>query len=320
MKLTDFKPGAKFDNFPLLLKNAAVQKTKTDKTFLDAELSDGETSARAKFWDWDNRRETPQAGAVFAFSGRCEEFAGALQIVLSAINPAPPGEDDPARFLPCAPRPIQDMLGDINRAVRNIADEKIRDIVAKIVDDNTLFRNFAAAPASLRLHHAEIGGLLHHISDMLRVARALSEIYPFLDSDLLVAGVILHDIGKLRELSFNASGLADDYSAEGRLLGHIVIGAQILRDTAAALGISGETVMLLEHVILSHHGQREFGSPILPQTPEALALNLIDTLDAKMFQSAAALAGVNPGAFSAKIYALDNRQMYKPDCDYRNPA
>ncbi|MCL1909751.1 MAG: HD domain-containing protein [Kiritimatiellaeota bacterium] len=313
MKLTDCKPGDRLVNIPLLVKSAAVSKTKTGKDFLEAEITDGESSVRSKFWDWDTTRETPQAGAVFVFTGRCEEFAGTAQIIISSIEPAPPGEDDPLRFLPRAPRPIDEMLADINSAIQKISDENIRDIVAKMVDDNMRFNGFATAPASQRLHHAEIGGLLHHITDMLRVARALPEVYPFLDPDLLIAGVIIHDIGKLRELSINNSGLADDYTPEGRLLGHLIMGAQALRETAAELGVTCEKVMLLEHMILSHHGQREFGSPVIPQIPEALVLHMLDSLDAKMFQSAAALAGVKPGAFSAKVFALDNRQLYKPE-------
>ena len=312
MKLTDCKTGDRFDNIPLFVRSAAVSKTKTGRDFLEAELSDGSATARAKCWEWDAARETaPRAGAVFAFSGRAEEYNGATQLIISAIRPAPPGQDDPAAFMPRAPRPVADMLGEIRETIGAIRDGGVRETVGKLFEGNVASGGLAAAPASQKLHHAEIGGLLHHITDTLRIARALCEVYPWLDSDMLNAGVIIHDIGKLRELSIGGCGLAGDYTAEGRLIGHLALGAQMLREAAAGCGISGEKMMLLEHIMLSHHGFREFGSPIQPQTPEALALHLIDSLDAKMFQAADALAGVKPGAFSAKIFALDNRQMYK---------
>ena len=218
MTFSSFKSGERVDKTAALVKNATVQKTKTGKDFLALALTDGETEIQAKLWDWDTTRETPKTGAVCVFSGRVEEYQGAAQIILSAVASAPPGEDDPSRFLPHAPRPANEMLEDVRRAIAGIKDNEIRRIVEALVND-ALAHGFAAAPASQKLHHAEIGGLLHHITDMLRAARALAEIHTVLDSDLLIAGVIVHDLGKLRELSLTPSGLADDYTAEGRLLG-----------------------------------------------------------------------------------------------------
>jgi len=312
MKLTDCKNGDRVTDMPLLVKSSAVAKARNGKDYMEAELTDGTSAVRAKCWDFDPSREfMPPAGTVHLFSGRFDEFNGVPQFIILTIKPTPPGQDDPAAFMPRAPRPAGEMLDEIRGVIREIRDEGIRGIVEKLVDDAVDAGGLITAPASQKLHHAEIGGLLHHITDTLRVARVLAEVYPWLDSDMLNAGVIIHDIGKLLELSISPAGLADDYTTEGRLLGHLVLGAQALQRAAVVCGVGGEKIMLLEHMIYAHHGFREFGSPVVPQTPEALALHLIDSLDAKMFQVADALANVKPGAFSAKIYALDNRQMYK---------
>ena len=312
MKLSDYKTGDRVDDIPLLVKSSAVAKAKNGKYYMEAELTDGVTSIRTKCWDFDPSREyIPPPGTVSLFSGRMEEYNGTPQFIIVTILPPTPGQDNPAAYMPYAPRPAEEMLDEIRAVVRAMRDDEIRRVVGKLVGDAVAALGFTTAPASQKLHHAEIGGLLHHITDTLKVARALAEVYPWLDPDMLNAGVIIHDIGKLRELYIAPIGLAEDYTTEGRLLGHLVLGVRAVREAAAHCAISGEKSMLLEHMVCAHHGFREFGSPVQPQTPEALALHLIDSLDAKMFQAAEALKDTKPGAFSAKIYALDNRQMYK---------
>jgi 3'-5' exoribonuclease len=146
---------------------------------------------------------------------------------------------------------------------------------------------------------------------MLRLAKALVDIHPWLDGDLLVAGVIIHDLGKLAEMQSDAAGLAADYTVEGRLIGHIVRGAIDIARVAERVGADPEKTVLLQHLVLSHHGKLEFGSPVLPKIPEAEALSVIDVLDARLFEMRDALAGVEPGGFSAKVWCLDNRELYR---------
>jgi 3'-5' exoribonuclease len=166
-------------------------------------------------------------------------------------------------------------------------------------------------PAAQRMHHAERSGLLHHTTDMLRLARAMLEVYPWLNRDLLLAGVIIHDLGKMEELKSDPTGNVSDYTREGQLLGHLVLGIKNLNRTAERLGIRGEPVILLEHMLLSHHGESEYGSPKAPMFPEAEALHWIDMTDARMNTMKSAADKTPEGAFSEKIFSLD-RRVYHP--------
>ena len=165
-------------------------------------------------------------------------------------------------------------------------------------------------PAATRLHHAERSGLLHHTSTMLRMADAVCGIYDQLDSDLLAAGVILHDLCKITEIRADASGVAIDYSREGQLLGHIVRGVSELDKACEALSIREETRLMLEHMILSHHDLPEYGSPKPPMFPEAEVLHILDLLDARMFEMDSALKNVAPGTFTERIWSLE-RRLYR---------
>jgi 3'-5' exoribonuclease len=167
-------------------------------------------------------------------------------------------------------------------------------------------------PAAQRMHHAERGGLLHHTTDMLRMAKAAMEVYPWLDHDLLCAGVILHDLGKLEELKSDESGNVSDYTRDGQLLGHLVRGITLLNRAAEKTGVTGEPVVLLEHMLLSHHGEAEYGSPRPPMFAEAEMLHLLDDMDAKMNEMESVLRRTPVGAFSEKIWTLD-RRLYHPN-------
>lgn len=166
-------------------------------------------------------------------------------------------------------------------------------------------------PAAKRMHHAERSGLLHHTTDMLKAAEAICVIYPWLHRDLLLAGVIIHDLGKLEELKSDEVGNVSDYTREGQLIGHLVQGVANLRAAAEKTGVTGEVVTLLEHLLISHHGEMEYGSPTPPMFPEAEALRWIDMMDARMNAMKSALDRTPEGAFSEKVYTLD-RRVYHP--------
>lgn len=167
-------------------------------------------------------------------------------------------------------------------------------------------------PAATRNHHAEYGGLLYHVKRMLMTGLRVCEVYQNLNRDLVAAGVILHDIEKLNEIQSNEYGISPGYSFEGQLLGHLVQGVKFLDRTCRELGFSEEKTLMLEHMILSHHYEPEFGSPKKPMFPEAEVLHYLDILDARMFDMEDALRGVEPGTFSDRIWTLDNRKVYKP--------
>ena len=166
-------------------------------------------------------------------------------------------------------------------------------------------------PAAQRLHHAERSGLLHHTTGMLRTAEHILAAYPFLNGDLLRAGVILHDLCKIQEMKSDSLGNVSDYTRDGLLIGHLVRGVAQLQLAAQNVGVEGEIVLLLEHMILSHHGEAEYGSPRMPMFPEAEALHWVDLLDARMNEMQAIMQRVPEGAFSEKIWSLE-RRLYHP--------
>lgn len=155
------------------------------------------------------------------------------------------------------------------------------------------------------------GGLLHHSWTIVQLARGVCDTYPLLDRELVYAGAILHDIGKLAELETGKLGIASAYTAPGQLLGHISIGVSMISEAGQLLGVSDETVLLLEHMLLSHHEKPEFGSPKPPMFPEAEVLSELDLLDSRLYAMFSALDGVQPGAFSERIWSLDNRMLYR---------
>lgn len=165
----------------------------------------------------------------------------------------------------------------------------------------------------MSFHHAERSGLLHHTTTMLRAAQALLPIYPYLNRSLLLCGVIAHDLCKIDELSAGELGIASEYTKEGNLLGHIVQGVAHVREVGAQLGLSQEVLLLVEHMILSHHEIPEYGSPKPPLFPEAQMLHLLDMMDARMFAMHEALLITPKGAFSDRVRALEGRKLYHPN-------
>ena len=204
------------------------------------------------------------------------------------------------------------MLQELYDAADGFASEPLRLITREMLDR---FREkLLYYPAAQRIHHAERGGLLHHTTGMLRLAKAILTQYTWLNADLLLAGVILHDLCKTEEMDSNEMGVVRDYSREGLLLGHLVLGVNRIQEAANKLGISGEPVLLLQHMMLSHHGEAEFGSPRKPMFPEAEALHWVDLLDARMNEMQTAVQKLKPGVFSEKIWSLD-RRLYRADYD-----
>ena len=213
-----------------------------------------------------------------------------------------------ALLVPCAPEPAGDMLDFIRSRVERMADEELRRVVSLRLDqcgDSLLYY-----PAASRLHHAERSGLLHHTSTMLKMADAVCAVYPTLDSDLLAAGVILHDLCKITEITADESGVASDYSREGQLLGHLVQGVSEIQAVCDEVGVDGELKLMLSHMILAHHDLPEYGSPKPPMFPEAEILHEIDLMDARMYEMNYALKSAQPGGFTERIWSLD-RKLYR---------
>lgn len=309
MLLLENAEGTQFEGF-VLVKSVAVRQNVKGADYLDMVLADAGGEAVAKLWDYKREEHGVfDAGDVVKVRGQITLWKEAEQLKIDKIRFAAPGEADMADLVPCAPVDPQSAYAAILKTVAEFQNEDYKRLVLHLLSENR--EKLLYFPAAVKLHHATRGGLLHHTLSILKLAKAVAAAYPGLDEDLVYSGVILHDIGKLQELDANDLGLAGAYTVEGTLLGHINLGISMVSAAAEKLGISRESAMLIEHMLLSHHGQPEFGSPKFPMFPEAEVLSELDLLDSRLYEMFSALDSVQEGAFSERQWALDNRQLYK---------
>ena len=294
----------------LLVRSAEKRKDVKGNDYVDMNLTDRTGEINCKIWNWDSMEEVPETGNAVKVRGTVQEYNGRLQLRVEKWRKSTPEDPvDMSLLVPCAPRKPDDMMKEIRETVASFTSEKLRKLTEGMLEAAGGDLNWF--PAAQRMHHAERSGLLHHTSDMLRVAKAMLEVYPWMNRDLLLAGVIIHDLGKIDELKSDQAGNVTDYTRDGQLLGHLVRGITNLNRVADRLGIQGETVVLLEHMLLSHHGESEYGSPKAPMFPEAEALHWIDIMDARMNTMKSVEDKTPDGAFSEKVFSLD-RRVYHP--------
>ena len=305
-QLAEMIKGQMFDGF--LLTRAATQRTSSNGSkFLDMTLCDISGEVNAKMWD--GFTPAPAVADVLRVRGMMTEYNGKPQLRVDKMRVATEADDfDMSALAPCAPFPAGDMLDFILNRVDAFHDPELKQLVLTRLEE--CGDKLSYYPAASKLHHAERSGLLHHTSTMLRMAAHVCEVYPSLDSDLLAAGVILHDLCKITEMSADEIGMVSDYTAEGMLVGHLVQGVAELSRLGHSLHVKKETLLLLEHMILSHHDLPEYGSPKKPMFPEAEVLHILDLLDARMFEMNRALATTPPGSFTDRIWSLD-RKLYR---------
>jgi len=297
----------KFEGF--LLVRASEQRTSSNGgKYLDMTLCDTSGDINCKMWD--GTVPPPRQGSIIKVRGTVQEYNGRLQMRIERLrNPGPEDQVDVSQLMPCAPEPPEKMLAEINRTIDKMQNADLRGIMREMIKmcgDKLVYY-----PAAQRVHHAERSGLLHHTLGVLRAAEKVLPLYPFLDGDLLRAGAIAHDLSKTMEFLSDEAGNVADYSVEGQLLGHLVHGVSQVQEAARRAGVSGEYVMLLSHMVISHHGQPDHGSPKLPMFAEAEMLHLLDDMDAKMNEMEGILRRTPVGAFSEKIWSLD-RRIYHP--------
>jgi 3'-5' exoribonuclease len=269
---------------------------RTGTSWLQLELVDRTGAICGKMWDnFTLLVPTFDRDDVVQIRGRVKLFNGQKELALEQIIPATERDYDLGDFLPHTKCDIEKMYADLRAAVAGIKNLWLKQLLSSVVEDPSIAPRLKRAPAAMTMHHAFIGGLLEHVVSLIGLSVGVSEQYPELDADLLLAGVVLHDIGKIDELRYTR-GI--DYSTEGRLLGHIMIGAQLVHEKIKAIpGFPPQLAVLVEHLILSHHGSHEFGSPSLPQTREAVALHFLDDIDSKMgaMRATIDLASCAPG-------------------------
>ena len=299
----------RFEGF-LLIRSAEKRKDSKGNDYVDMNLTDRTGEINCKIWNWVPDAPVPEAGKTVKVRGTVQEYNGRLQLRVEKWREAADGDlVDMNSLVPCAPRTPAEMTKEIRETVESFTNQKLKQLTTGMLE--AAGKDLAWFPAAQRMHHAERSGLLHHMTDMLRMAKAMLEVYPWLNRDLLLAGVIIHDLGKIDELKSDLSGNVSDYTRDGQLLGHLVRGITNLNRVADKLGIRGEAVVLLEHMLLSHHGETEYGSPKAPMFPEAEALHWLDIMDARMNAMKNAADRTPEGAFSEKIFSLD-RRVYHP--------
>ena len=297
----------RFEGF-LLVRSSDQRTGSNGSRYLDMNLTDRTGEINCKVWD--GNVAPPPAGTVIKVRGLVQEYNGRLQLRVERLR-ASTAEDkvDLSLLVPCAPESPEKMRSEIDETIDRFKSEDLKKIVREML--RLAGDKLEWFPAAQRLHHAERSGLLHHTTGMLRTAEHIIEAYPWLNGDLLRAGVILHDLSKIAEMKSDELGNVTDYTRDGLLIGHLVRGVAVLAEAAKNVGVEGEIVVLLEHMIISHHGEAEFGSPRKPMFPEAEVLHWIDLLDARMNEMQGVMDRTPAGAFSEKIWSLD-RRLYHP--------
>jgi 3'-5' exoribonuclease len=265
----------------LVCEKEVRTSARSGASWLQLELGDRTGSISAKMWEnFLPLAETFEAGDVIQVRGRVKLYNNRLEVTLEQIVPVAENAYDLIDFLPHTKHDVEAMYAGLLSAVAAMKNPWLRQLVGSVVEDPGIAPRLKRAPAAMTMHHAFLGGLLEHMVSVIGLSAAIGAHYPELDPDVLLAGVVLHDIGKIDELRYARE---IDYTTEGRLLGHIMLGVGLVRDRIKAIpGFPPALAVVVEHLILSHHGSLEFGSPALPQTREAVALHFLDDLDSKM--------------------------------------
>ena len=312
--LSEYKKDEKVLDF-FMVKSCDLRTSNKGGEYIDMVISDNSGEMAAKIWDI-TREETSSAKEiqgrdVVKIQGVITEWNGARQLKVLKIRKAVESDEvDVSALVKTAPYSGERLYDMVCEKGENIKDKELRLVTMTLIEDNA--KKLIYYPAATKTHHAIKGGLLYHMYRMLLHAETLCDIYPMLSRDLLICGVIVHDIAKVEEIDADEFGMADSYTFEGQMLGHIIQGIKMIETMCNRFNISEEKKIMIEHMILSHHYEPEFGSPKKPIFPEAEMLHYLDIIDARIYDMENGLDGVEPGEFSEKIWSMDNRKMYKP--------
>ncbi|MBR2736685.1 MAG: HD domain-containing protein [Firmicutes bacterium] len=312
--ITDIEVGTEITDF-FLMKQATVRTGANQKQFIDMILSDKTGNVNAKKWD-ASEKEIEAVGkmegsTIIKIRANVNEWQGRRQLKISRFREA--GEEDGldySDFIKTAPESGESMYQFILEKAERIGDPDLRKTAVAVLERNR--EDLLYYPAASKNHHAEMGGLLWHMKRMLLMGERACEVYTDLDRDWVVTGVIIHDIEKIREIDSNKWGISPGYSFKGIMLGHITQGVIMIEKLAEEFGIDEEKKVMMQHMILTHHYEPEFGSPKRPMFPEAELLHYLDIFDARFYDMQEALQTTEKGDFSEKVWTLENRKIYKP--------
>lgn len=310
--INTIKAGDAVDDIFVLSEKTLSQK-RDGKHFLNITVSDKSGSIKGVVWDnVDQIASGITAGGFVNIKGKVSEYRGMLQLGVKTMAAVSPDSVNPSDFIPATNLNIDDMYARLLKITASIETGYLKELLEAFWDDEDFVRKFKTAPAAKKMHHAYLGGLLEHtLSTVIladKIAKHYSEYYTGIDRDLLLTGAVLHDIGKITEFDYKFS---IDYSVEGRLLNHIVIGIEMLDEKLRRIkGFPEEQAVLLKHLIVSHHGVREFGSPEPPKTIEAVLLNYIDEIDSKVNFVREFIAREDPNETWTSYHKLLERHFY----------
>ncbi|WP_407892923.1 3'-5' exoribonuclease YhaM family protein [Lacticaseibacillus sp. N501-2] len=310
-QLFDYPNGADL-TLPVLVKSAEVRLAKNGKKFIAFNFQDASGHISAKFWDAQEADiDQYKPGVVVLLHGKRELYQGNPQIKIYNLRLATQEEgNNPANYQEHAPESADDMGDELNDFIFKITNPNWNRLVRKLLADHK--QAFLTYPAAKSNHHAFTGGLAFHTLSILRLAQSVADQYPSVNKSLLYAGAILHDLGKTIELS---GPVSTEYTMEGNLIGHIVLVDEALVQAAQELKIDihQEDMIMLRHMILSHHGLLEYGSPVRPGLLEAQILHNLDDMDAQINMLTTAYQHVEPGTFTERLFGMDNRRFYRPE-------
>ena len=295
-----------------------IRDSSRGSPYLSLKLVDRTGSVDARMWGLPNEllHGLPEPEYV-SVEGNTHEYRGTLQVKLERLRVLNKEEVSEEDYVPASEQNLENLAAELLLAGQDFENEHLRDLFETMVSDETFWEAFRAAPAAKSMHHARLGGLLEHSVQCLRIARSLAELYP-VDRDLLFFGAIFHDLGKTRELSWNGGGFA--YTTEGRLQGHVVLGDRLVASYIARIpGFPEELALRISHVLLSHQGEQEYGSPEQPKTLEALLVHLADNLDARAAMYLESTQNVSEGGWSHHQNPL-GRALYVPEDEVSQSA
>lgn len=303
------------------ISNAQMGMTRTNKPYLRCLIGDKTGEVAARMWTIEEAtfKRLPQDGFVY-LEGETQDYQGNVQLIIQTIEPLDPTPEQMRDLLPSTKRDVAEMFARVQSLLGTLEHAAMKALAKAYLDDAFLMEQFKQAPAAKSMHHAYLGGLLEHTLTLLELADRVCPVYPKISRDIVLMGLFLHDLGKTRELVYDR---AFGYSDRGELIGHIVDGAIMLHDKAqqvmrdSGLRLPPGAVMVLQHIIVSHHGVPEFGAAKIPATPEAILVAMLDNLDAKTFMALNAArtdrgALDSGGTFTEKIWALDTK-LYRPN-------
>lgn len=294
-----------------VIKQCDKKTAKNGNFYLDLVLSDKDGEIFAKLWDYNEVSHGKYDTDSFVkVRGMISQYNGHDQLRIDRIRPVVESDGvNVADYVKSADYTGEEMLNYLISTVNNFKDEDLKKIVTHLLNENK--EKILYFPAAFRLHHAIRCGLLMHTSSIVKLCENVCKVYPFVNRELLISGAILHDIAKTVEFDVGDTGIASGYTVEGNLLGHLVMGAMMVKEASQKLNIDKGKSLLLQHMIISHHGEPDFGAAVRPLFLEAELLSQLDLMDARVYEIMDAVSSIEKGEFTNRLWALEDRKFYK---------